>query len=122
MAAAAIAGVLLGSGVAFAQQYAFDTDDTPIFITVAPDGSVTGTSPNSNPQRTSAFYGHINQSGTIEGIWVQAVSNSMCTRPRQGSYAWGLFVITNPGDRHVYGMWGYCDARPNHSYNLRPRQ
>jgi len=117
----AAAFILAAQGGASAQTYSFDTNDTPIFITVAPDGSVSGKSPNSNPDRVTTMYGHMRQSGTIEGLWFQNLSNQACATPRNGTYYWGRFVITNPQDRHVYGMFGYCDASPGHSWDMRPR-
>jgi hypothetical protein len=113
--------MLAAQGGASAQSYSFDTNGTPIFITVAPDGSVSGNQPNSNPDRVMTMYGHMHRSGTIEGLWFQNLSNQACTTPHHGTYYWGRFVITNPEDRRVYGMYGYCDESPGHSWDMRSR-
>jgi hypothetical protein len=61
-------------GLAFARHCGLDTNVTPIFIDVAPDGGVTGTSANSNPARATTFYGHMTSGGAVQGTWVQAAA------------------------------------------------
>ena len=82
----AVAFVLAAQDGAWAQTCSFDASGTPIFITVAPDGSVSGRPPNANPDRVTTTCGRMHRSGAIDGLWFRRLSNQACATPRHRTY------------------------------------
>jgi hypothetical protein len=100
----------------------FDTTDGPMQIHFGGGGQVSGQyQQDKSPWRPGRIVGHIGGDGVIEGLWVQAESNQPCGQTREGTYAWGRFIIRRAENGKHYGSWSYCDGVPNKDWQLRPR-
>lgn len=113
LAAYLLVGVSIG---AEAQQFSADSSCCgPLFYSIGPDGSVRG----QYPKQSGLLSGRVDAGGTATGIWTQPRSDHPCIRPRNGSYAWGRFVIQDIGTPSMSGAWGYCDEYPNRGWGFR---
>lgn len=48
--------------------------------------------------------------GVVVGYWLQTESSQPCATARNGTHAWGRFVITKFSQPTMVGLWSYCDA------------
>jgi hypothetical protein len=110
-----LAGVsMMACTVASAEDYYLHSTDGQIHLHISDDGDVWG----QYPKRDGRIFGHENNDGRIDGIWVQSLSDHECTEPRHGSYYWGRVKIFHHHRHHFEGLWGYCDALPDNDWDL----
>ena len=70
---------------------------------------VTGT----YPKFQGRLSGTVIERGVVTGIWTQPRSQQPCDTQRNGTNAWGTFIITNWGAPTMRGSWGYCGDKPD---------
>jgi hypothetical protein len=93
----------------------FESHDGPMEIHVGDGGQVFG----HYQRRGGRIVGHIGGDGVIEGLWLQTSSHHPCGQPREGTNAWGRFIIQRAWSGDPYGSWSYCDEVPNNDWRLR---
>jgi len=114
--ALAAAVLSLAVSAARAEDLFFDSSDGPMEIHVGEGGRVSG-----HYQRPGRIVGHVGRDGSIEGLWLEPASDHPCGSQREGTYAWGRFIIGRAWSRHPYGSWSYCDDTPNSDWQIRRR-
>jgi hypothetical protein len=106
----------LAPATAFAESFSVDSECCgALYYHVGPGGSVRG----EYPKQDGRIFGTVGPEGAATGIWTQPRSDHPCVRPRNGSFAWGRFVIRNIGTPDISGEWGYCDEYPNRGWGFR---
>jgi hypothetical protein len=110
---AALAWAVLAAP-ARADSFELRSNSGPIRLHVERDGEVSGHYPKYN----GTLSGHVDQAGEIRGIWTQPTSDHPCERARNGTYSWGLFVISSPYHKRISGAWGYCGETPQRDWEL----
>ena len=117
------AALLLASAeLAQADELSFYSSDGPIDLHVGESGRVFGHyQQDTGAQRPGRIVGHMQPDRSIEGLWLQPASDHPCGYAREGTYAWGHFIIGHAWGHHPYGSWGYCDEAPNRDWQIRPR-
>ena len=57
--------------------------------------------------------------GVVTGYWWQPKSTQPCSTQRNGTNAWGRFVITKFNQATMSGLWSYCDAEATRDIGFR---
>jgi len=57
--------------------------------------------------------------GVVSGYWWQPKGSQPCATKRNGTNAWGRFVITRFNEATMSGLWGYCDADATRDIGFR---
>ncbi len=57
--------------------------------------------------------------GVVTGYWWQPRSDQPCSTQRNGTSAWGRFVITKFNQAKMSGLWSYCDAEATRDIGFR---
>ena len=57
--------------------------------------------------------------GVVTGYWWQSKSSQPCATKRNGTNAWGRFVITKFNQATMSGLWSYCDAEATRDIGFR---
>lgn len=116
LAGTLLAGALLASAPALAaDDFTFHTRQGPVTVTVHRDGRVTGFYPWNNGK----MVGRVDPDHSLSGVWLQTKSDRACREPRDGTYYWGRFYISDPYRRPVRGFYGYCGQRADLDWGSR---
>jgi hypothetical protein len=116
LSALAAALVSLASTVAYAQSFSADSSCCGrLFYSISEGGVISG----NYPKQDGEIHGRVDGNGTASGIWTQPRSDHPCIRQKNGSFAWGRFILQNVGSPAISGSWGYCDEYPNRAWGFR---